>query len=104
MFIVLKWRSEYTDVSKEGVIKHSGIFFKREQKFACNFVEAIKIEQSLLGILFNYGTLELYDPALEEKIYLLNISSPKKNRDLIEKLVSKESDKPMPFVAKDKQP
>lgn len=100
ILINLKWNSEYTEVSKEGVIKHSGILHRKEQKYACNFVEASKFEQSLLGMLLNYGTIELYDPALKEQVYLLNIANPKKYNKIIEDIVSKgkENDKSMPFL------
>lgn len=98
--IALKWTSEYTEISKEGVVKHSGILHKKEQKYACNFVEGATLNQSFLGLLFNYGTIELYDPALKEQVYLLNIANPKKNSEKIQKIVSKKANKPMPFVAK----
>ncbi len=97
--ITLKWNSEYTEVSKEGVIKHSGILQRKEQTYACNFVEGAKLEQSLLGLLFNYGTIELYDPALKEQVYLLNIANPKRYSEKIKNIVSKEKNKPMPFIA-----
>lgn len=99
LFIILRWRSEYAEITGDGVIKHSGIFYKNEQKFACNFVEAIKIEQDFWGLCLNYGTLELYDPALEEKIFLLNIANPKNKREIIEKSFLKKPNATMPFVA-----
>ncbi|OGE44809.1 hypothetical protein A3B39_00125 [Candidatus Daviesbacteria bacterium RIFCSPLOWO2_01_FULL_37_10] len=99
ILITVKWNSEYTEVSKEGVIKHSGILHREEQKYACNFVEGVKLKQSFLGLLFNYGTIELYDPALKEQVYLLNIANPKKYSKTIQDIVSKEQNKPMPFVA-----
>lgn len=99
--IYLKWNSEYTEVSAEGVVKHSGILHRKEQKYACNFIEGAKVEQSFLGLLFNYGTIELYDPALKDQVYLLNISNPKKANKTIQRIVSKEKDKPMPFVAQE---
>ncbi|MBI2595486.1 response regulator [Candidatus Daviesbacteria bacterium] len=98
-YIALKWTSEYTEVSRDGVIRYSGILHKKEQKFACNFVEAVTIEQSFLGQIFNYGTIELYDPALKERVYLINISSPKVYSKRIEKIVEKPDTQPMPFVA-----
>lgn len=97
--IYLKWNSEYAEVSHEGVIKHSGVLHRKEQKYACNFIEGAKVEQSFLGLLLNYGTIELYDPALKEQVYLLNVSDPKRASKTIQRIVSKEKDKPMPFVA-----
>lgn len=99
ILIVLKWNSEYTEVSSDGVIKHSGILHRKEQKYACNFVEGAKLEQSFLGLLLNYGTIELYDPALKEQVYLLNIANPKRNSKIIQDIVSKDKTKPMPFIA-----
>ncbi|HLC87738.1 MAG TPA: response regulator transcription factor [Patescibacteria group bacterium] len=101
ILISLKWNSEYTEVSGEGIVKHSGILHRKEQKYACNFIEGVKVEQSFLGLLFNYGTIELYDPALKEQVYLLNITNPKSTNKTIQRIVSKEKDKPMPFVAQE---
>lgn len=97
--IALRWVSEYTEVSKEGMTKYSGILQKTQKKYACNFVEVVTLEQSLLGAIFNYGTIELYDPALKEQIYLLNISNPKKSSEAIQKIISKESKNATPFLA-----
>ncbi len=101
IFITLRWNSEYAEISREGVIKHSGILTRKEQKYACNFVEAAKLEQSFLGLLLNYGTIELYDPALKEQVYLLNVANPKKYSEAIQNIVSREKDKPMPFIAQE---
>ncbi len=98
--IALRWLSEHTEISKEGVVKRSGILHKKEQKYACNFVEGATLNQSFLGLLFNYGTIELYDPALKEQVYLLNVANPKKNSEKIQKLVSKKENKTIPFVAR----
>lgn len=99
IFIALKWSSEYAEISQEGVTKHSGILHRKEQTYACSFVEGAKLEQSLLGVLFNYGTIELYDPVLKEQVYLMNIINPKKNSKRIQSIVSKEKNTPMPFIA-----
>lgn len=99
--IVLKWNSEYTEVSGDGVVKHSGILHRKEQKYACNFIEGAKLDQSFLGLLLNYGTIELYDPALKEQVYLLNIANPKSSSKIIQDIVSKEKTKPMPFIAQE---
>jgi len=97
-FIALKWNFEYTEISNEGVIKHSGILHRKEQKYACNFVEGAKLEQSLLGLMFNYGTIELYDPALKEQVYIMNVTDPKSYSETIQDIISKDQNKPMPFI------
>lgn len=99
----LRRSCEYTEISREGVVKHSGILHRKEQTYACNFVEGAKLSQSFLGMIFNYGTIELYDPALKEQVYLLNISDPKINSKKVQDIVSKEEDKPMPFIANEEK-
>lgn len=98
IFVVLKWQSEYTILTPSGIMQYSGILQKKEQRYACSFVEAIKMEQSLLGSIFNFGTLSLYDPEIKEDIYLENITDPKKSIDLIKKILSRNDKPPMPFV------
>lgn len=98
-FIVIKWYFEYTELSREGLTRFSGIIHKKVKKYACNFVEIITFDQTFLGLIFNYGTLELYDPALKERIYLTNITDPKKNSKTVEKIISKENNQSIPFVA-----
>lgn len=98
MMIAVKWSSEYAEISQDGVVKHTGIFHKKEQKYACSFIEGVKIEQSFLGSIFDFGTIELYDPALKEQVFLYNINSPKKNSEIIQKIISKKGQS-IPFIA-----
>lgn len=102
IFIVLKWQSEYTILTPSGVMQYSGILQKKEQRYACSFIEAIKMEQSLLGSIFNFGTLSLYDPEIKEDIYLENITDPKRSIDLIKRILSRNDKPPMPFVVSEK--
>lgn len=99
IFIVLKWQSEYIEVTKGGIMKYSGIFYKKVDKYACSFVEIVTVEQSFLGMIFNYGTLKLYDPSLKDKIYISNIADPKKHSKIIESALSNTTDRTMPFIA-----
>lgn len=98
--IILKWHFEYIDVAKEGITKHSGILHKTEQKYVCRFIETITFNQSLFGTIFNYGTLELYDPSLKEQIYLTNISKPRQYKEQIEKILPNNLNQQMLFMSK----
>ena len=98
--IALRWSSVYTEITKEGVVKHSGLFHKKEQKYACNFIEATTLNQSFWGLIFNYGTIKLYDPTLKNQINLFDIPNPKKNSEKIQKLVSTNTNKPITFLAR----
>lgn len=99
--IILKWHFEYIEITSTAIIKHIGIFYKKEETFACNFIETITLNQNLPGIIFNYGTLELFDPALTEPIYIFNITSPKKYSDVIKKIFSKKNNSSAIFISQD---
>ncbi len=99
--IILKWHFEYIEITKNAIIKHKGFLYKKEETFACNFIETITIDQDFFGMIFNYGTLELFDPALKEPIYLLNIANPKKYSDAIKKIFSKKKDSSTIFLSQE---
>lgn len=98
-YIILKWRFDYMKITPEGIAKYTGILHKREKKYACNFIETITLNQSFLGLILNYGTLELYDPTIKEPIYLLDIENPKKNKEIIEKIIPNKTNQSMPAIA-----
>lgn len=99
--IILKWHFEYIEITRSAIIKHKGILYKKEETFACNFIETITFNQNFLGMIFNYGTLELFDPALKEPIYLYNIASPKKYSEVIKKIFSKKKDSSTIFISQE---
>lgn len=99
--IILKWHFEYVEITKSAIIKHKGILYKKEETFACNFIETITLSQDFFGMIFNYGTLELFDPALKEPIYIFNIASPKKYSEVIKKIFSKRKDSSAIFISQE---
>lgn len=99
--IILKWHFEYIEITRSAIIKHKGILSKKEETFACNFIETITLNQDFVGMVFNYGTLELFDPALKELIYIFNIASPKKYSEAIKKIFSKKKDSSTIFLSRE---
>ena len=99
--IILKWHFEYIEIIRSAIIKHKGTLYKKEETFACNFIETITLNQDFLGMIFNYGTLELFDPALKEPIYISTIASPKKYSEVIKKIFSKKKDSSAIFISQD---
>lgn len=101
-YVVLKWYSEFAEVTKEDVMKHNGILYKKEEKFGLSFVEAVAFNQSLLGMMLNYGTIEIYDPSLKEKVYIVNVSDPKKHSKILENVLIKDKNQSVPLMASNK--
>ncbi|EKD65569.1 MAG: hypothetical protein ACD_50C00049G0003 [uncultured bacterium] len=97
-FVILQWYSRYSEVTKKGVIKHEGILYKRKQTYACSFIETITLHQSFIGTILDFGTLELYDPALKEQVYLHNIPNPKKYNDILHNIFPKNNKQYTPII------
>lgn len=89
IFVSLQWKNDYYEILKDGIVHKSGVIFKRELAYSCSNIESVQLYQGLLGNLFGYGTIELYDPALKKKIYLINISSPQRYIKLLKKIYLK---------------
>lgn len=98
LMVVLRWYFKYSEITKDHIVSYSGIFHKTQAKNACNYMETITVDQSFLGMLLNYGTLMLYDPALKEPIYLVNIANPKGFASMIGKAFLKNLKSIPPFA------
>jgi len=96
--IVLKWKSEYYKITEDGIIKLSGILKKREDRFACSFVEGMTVQQSVIGRFFDYGDIAIYDPSQQQKIYLMNIPNPNRTGVRIGQVVKKSDEKSIPLM------
>lgn len=99
LMVVLRWYFKYSEITRDHIVNYSGILHKTQEKNACNYMETITVDQSFLGMLLGYGTLMLYDPALKEPIYLVNIANPKGYASIIGKSFLKNRKAVPPFAA-----
>lgn len=76
IYVVLAWKNSYYEIKPHSIVVHKGIFAKKEINFACNRIESITVKTTMIGNLFDFGTISLYDPFLEKHIYLANIGQP----------------------------
>jgi len=76
LYLFLKWFSEsYT--LKEGYIIHRwGILLIRERRFKLDNVESITYVQSILGRIFQYGTIQIRYPSDERVEQLSAVAYP----------------------------
>ncbi len=100
-FVVLKWNAEYYKITSDGIIKQSGIIKKHEDRYACSFVEGMTVDQGILGRLFDYGDISIYDPSQQQKIHLMNIPNPNHMGVRIGETVQKSKEKSIPLMPAD---
>lgn len=79
----LQWVSFTYEITGKEIICQYGVLSHKEKIFLCAYTQEVMYTQSLIGKLFNYGTIELHNPTLEEIIYLEAVPNPKKHTEII---------------------
>ena len=87
IYVIVNWLEEYYEITPMEVIHRKGFLFRKEERYILDHVGSITLEQGLLGRIFNFGSLKLFDWALEENIHIYLIHSPLKYHHILETLV-----------------
>ena len=86
LYITLDWITYYFILDSKSVISHGGIISSKEESYDMAGIESVEVIQGLLGRLFNFGTLVLFNPILEKELTLRNIPDPCAEAQFIEKM------------------
>lgn len=87
IYAVLAWLNEYFEITPSLVRHKKGILFVKVEQLALDDIQSITLQQGLLGKLFNFGTLSLFDWKWKKHEYLYDIHNPTKYLDIIEELL-----------------
>lgn len=87
LFVVVQWLNEYYEITPKELIHRKGLIFRSEQRYKLEHLGSLKIEQGILGRLFNYGNLRLYNWALEKDFLMYLIHNPNKHKHILETLI-----------------
>lgn len=85
-YIVLQWLNEYYEITPNEVVHKSGIIFKKKEKYDLEKVRAMSVHDDILGELFNYATVTLYDLRLQKYLDMYLIHNPKRYTKIFETL------------------
>ena len=75
--IVLKWVNEEYEIRDDTIVHRKGVFSRTEENYSLRNLGNATISQSLLGRLFNFGTVKVYSPLLKQEYYISNVHNPK---------------------------
>lgn len=92
IYVIVAWLEEYYEITPVEVVHRKGFLFRREERYTLDHIGSITLEQGIFGRIFNFGSLKLFDWALEENINIYLIHSPRKYNHILETLVP-EADK-----------
>jgi len=88
---VLQWVNNYAEIRKDDIVQKKGIISVHESVNSFQNFTAVTVHQGILGRIFNYGVIRLFNPALDHSITIKNISSPTKYKDIIAEKLPKNN-------------
>lgn len=87
IFVIIQWLYDYYEITPKEIIHKRGWFFRKEEGNSIAHLGSIDIEQDILGRLFNYGSLNLYNWVLEKDVSLYLIHNPIKYLRILKNLI-----------------
>lgn len=83
LFAAISWVVTRYEL-REGEIRFRyGILFTEEKIYIIKYAQEVVCDQSLFGRIFNYGTIQIYNPVLKETVYLDSVPDPHKYVEII---------------------
>ncbi|MBP7774467.1 PH domain-containing protein [Candidatus Woesebacteria bacterium] len=92
VFLILNWYNRTYIFRGKDLLFRWGILSTTDKIFQFDNVEKVTIRQNLLGRIFNYGTIDIYNPLIKEDAYMVSIPNPKHYADVIQGVVPKSND------------
>ena len=93
IFVVTVWLNEYYEITPNEVIHKSGLIFRKEERHVLGHIDSVELHQTLLGRIFNYGNLSLFNWVLEKHTTLYLIHNPKKYLAILQDLLPQSDQK-----------
>lgn len=87
IFVIIQWINEYYEITPKEIIYKRGLIFKKEEDNTLAHLGLVKIEQGIMGKIFNYGTLKLFNWLLDKHITLYLIHNPMKYYHILQTLI-----------------
>lgn len=87
IYTVLQWLYEYYEITPEYIIHKRGFIFRNTEKYRIDQIRAIKVQDTLLGELFNYATVSIYDMRLNKGLALFQIHNPHRYAEVLRELL-----------------
>lgn len=104
-YIVLSWLNEYYEITPEHILHKKGIIFRKTEQYRLDHIRGMHIHDTLLGEIFNFGTISLFDIRLSKYLDMYMIHNPRRYVHVIKELKpdieTKRDRTNLPFVPKE---
>lgn len=89
IYVIAQWFNEYYLITQKEIIHKKGLFFKDEDRYVLSHIGRIEVDQNILGKIFNYGTVKLFNWIQEKEYRLYLIHDPIKYHNILKGLLPK---------------
>jgi|GEM_PF-1402612 len=86
-YIIMQWLNMYYEITPDNIIYRNGFIYKKEQGNSLDHLASLRLEQGMLGRIFNYGNLTLRNWAVGKDVVLYQIHNPKKYYTILQRLL-----------------
>lgn len=104
IYVVLQWLNEYYEITPEYIYHKKGIIFRQEKQFRIDQIRRLDVRDSLIGEIFNFATISVFDQRLNRLLDMYLIHNPIRYIKILQQLkptVEVEDEKTrLPFLPK----
>lgn len=86
IYVVLLWLNEYYEITPEYIVHKYGLFYRKQEHYRLDHVRAIDVDDSLLGEIFNFATITLYDIRLNKYLDMYLIHNARRYAKVLKEL------------------
>jgi len=87
IFIIWQWLSEYYEINSDSIYHRKGVIFRMEEKYPLKHIQFVEVSQTVLGKIFNYATISIFDIRRNKYEDLYMIHNPMRYAKIIEALL-----------------
>lgn len=78
LVIFLHWYNTIYELTNKRVRNRVGTFGSREEEISLDDIQAVDVDQTFWGLVFNFGTILIKSSGTNREVDFTNITSPKK--------------------------
>lgn len=87
IFVVLQWLNEYYEITAERINYRRGVLWRSEDSHDFLDIKSLKLQQGMLGKVFNYGTIQFFDWKERETKTVYLIHNPHRYFKILQGLI-----------------
>lgn len=85
LLVCLRWVTTTYEIKSNEIKFKKGLLALNQKVFLCKHTQEVICKQGVVGKIFNFGSIEIYDPTLIDRITIDSIQNPNKYADIIKR-------------------